>query len=127
MCINFSENKNKIHGMRDKLLLDKFNNEDGIANTEMTFAGMTSRVFTIPSYSEIECCTESVNEFSIVRVRTDNLEDDLSNLQESIDGNFEEISMCTRCKQKPKIERNFGNHIFVEVSKFLNFNFVSST
>lgn len=86
-----------------------------MSNVEMTFAGMTSKVFSIPNYSEVECCLNVIQNFPVIRVVTDGLEDDLSNLQHAIEANFIEIPKCTRCKEKPKIERNFGNHVFVEV------------
>lgn len=106
---------NKINGMRAKLLFDKFNGKE---NEEITFTEMINKVLTIPSYYEKECCTDVVENFPVVFTNSDILHEDLSNLQDSILKNFNEVPTCPRCKRKPQYNGQFGNHVLVEVSTF---------
>lgn len=112
--INFSENMNKINGMRGRLLFEKFYQDKNISNVEMTFAGMIEKVLTVPSYSETECCTKTVKDTCIIRLNYNFLDVNLSNIQEAIVMNLIDIEPCKRCKE-PMLTRNFGNHLFVEV------------
>lgn len=107
---------NKINTMRAKLIVAKFHSSQSVPGEEMTFIQMLTRLLTVPSYHETECCTNSVQDFPIVYVDNDVLYDNLSNIQEAIEKNLAEIPTCARCKKKPQFEGKFGNHIFVEVS-----------
>lgn len=101
--------------MRANILYDKFYLNKGKTNVELTFDGMVAEVLKIPSYSETGCCTKSVKNFTFVGLNNDVFQNDLSNMQQAIDDNLIEIPICNQCKKKPKFEREFGNHIFVNV------------
>lgn len=117
----------KINNMRDKLLYEKFYEDIGLSNVEMTFAGMIGRILTIPSYSEIECCNKkmsSAKKFPFIQLNNEVLKDDLANMEYAIESNFIDIPNCTRCKKKPQLKREFANHVFVEVRyKFRKYSF----
>lgn len=101
--------------MRANLLFEKFYKNKGESSVDLTFDGMVIEVLTIPSYSETECCTKSIKNFPIVHLNNDIFQNDFSNLQQAIEGNLIESKKCNRCKKNPKFQREFGNHIFINV------------
>lgn len=103
----------KINNMRAKLLFEKFYQDEETLNISITFARLVDKVLTIPSYFEIECCTEIIQNIPILYLNGGNL--NLSNMEQVIEDNFAEIPLCSRCKKKPKFKIDFANHIFIEV------------
>lgn len=115
--LNYSENMNKINGMRARLLFEKFYVGKQVTNVEFTFGGMVSEVLKIPSHIDTQCCAKKVYSSATILASHEILNNNLSKLQDVIEANFEESELCTRCRKKPMFKREYGNHLFVRVGQ----------
>lgn len=102
---------NKINSMRAKLLFEKFYKDENPEN--FTFNVMIHELFTLPSFTDVECCSTSSKNCIVIQLNNEIFKNDFSNLQQAIEKN--EIPICNRCKKAPALKRVFGNQILVDV------------
>lgn len=64
-----------------------------------------------------QCNTDDKNTWPMLAVNNDVFKNKLSNLESAIVDNFpSEISECSQCQTAVEFSRDFGQHIFVEIS-----------
>lgn len=86
---------------------------------------MISSLFALePSFTEqLACnsCSHSTSStYPLVGLNNLTFSNDLSNLEKAVMGNFPEKLSCSRCKNDVECKREFGPHMFIEVSVILN-------
>lgn len=110
MILVCSGHMKKINGLRAKILYKHFN-----SNVAVPFRVMVNEVMTVPSYSEAECCSDSIKTYSTVQLNTEKFNNDLKNLASAVAENLLDIPKCPKCKKSPKFTRNFGHQLLIEV------------
>lgn len=115
----FSKNMRKINGLRATLLYNAFQKK----KCEHVVNNMINVVMKqIPSYTETitcgrkQCRNMSKRIFPLLCVDNAVFKGNMANLEKAILSNFPESISCMKCGRSMTVNRNFGGHLFVDVT-----------